>query len=206
MSTCDETSVQNVIDSKKNSKRSRKKPSRFQDSCTSSSSDDTDKNNEDDEGLGLDNLETKVLPSFHYDGSDNGNIKHTEADVDDLLETQELNYGDFFEDHPTYSDRALTKKLAIRSVERVQIPGIEAKKITSMGKDVQVTKHPYQPNKSGKTESSNDSKNPLAASSAVVSNNNSNLINEVNHDSVAASSTGRKKVQQIKLTLLLNSQ
>lgn len=71
-------------------------------------------------GLGLDNLETKILPSFHYDGSDNGNIKHTEADVDDLLETQELNYGDFFEDHPTHSDRALTKKLTIRSVERVR--------------------------------------------------------------------------------------
>lgn len=62
-----------------------------------------------------------------------------------------------------------------------------------MGKDVQVTKDPYQPNKSGKTESSNDSKNPLAASSAVKSNNNSNMINEVNHDSVAASSTGMKK-------------
>ncbi|XP_074109294.1 uncharacterized protein LOC141534049 [Cotesia typhae] len=29
-----------------------------------------------------------------------------------------------------------------------EIPGIEAKKITSMGKDVQVTKDPYQPNKS----------------------------------------------------------
>ncbi|XP_044585076.1 uncharacterized protein LOC123265417 isoform X2 [Cotesia glomerata] len=166
MSTCDEKSVQDVINEKL-STRQRKKPSRFLKSPNSYSHSDNDENNdnEDDEGFGADDALKKIdLPTFNYHGNNSG-----EKSPELLVETQELDYGMFLEDHPTFKKQTVT-----------EIPGFDAKKEKDVNKDCQIVQN-VKSSCLNKNETLNDPESTSTASTtagSMESTQNSNAINK----------------------------
>ncbi|GBP11413.1 hypothetical protein EVAR_92921_1 [Eumeta japonica] len=125
MSTCDESSVKNIVDNEKPNKRRRKKPARYDDGKSLSNCDSDDQDNGSDkkaEGKESDDPKKLTLPSFNYKtGYETNNDHQTEQYQDDLLDTQVLDYGDYFDDppHPNYRKSVVTSKPVIWSVETV---------------------------------------------------------------------------------------
>lgn len=122
LSTSDEAAMSRLQDGQTlGAKRERKRPGRFlvKESDRSSSSDDDSTDMQNDN-------ETTPKHQFHYDsGNDSSKV---------VEETQDLDYGDFFENHPKHSTKPKSKNINVRKIEKITHPTIKNKTSQSIDK------------------------------------------------------------------------
>ncbi|KAJ8968792.1 hypothetical protein NQ314_002100 [Rhamnusium bicolor] len=89
----------------------------------------------------LDDSDKVKLPSFEYDGGNDINPTEQLGDGD-FAETQELDYGNYFDDplHPSFKQSVVISKPVVSKIETVVIPGIGRESTTSVDKNFQKLK------------------------------------------------------------------
>ncbi|XP_044591397.1 uncharacterized protein LOC123269628 [Cotesia glomerata] len=121
-STSDEAAMSRLQDGQTlGTKRERKRPGRFldQESDRASSSDDYSRDMQNDK-------ETTPKHQFHYDSGHDSSK--------DVEETQELDYSDFFENHPQHSTKPKSKNINVRKIENITHTIIKSKTSQSIDK------------------------------------------------------------------------
>ncbi|KAJ8954102.1 hypothetical protein NQ314_007160 [Rhamnusium bicolor] len=143
----------------------------------------------------LDDSDKVKLPSFEYDGGND--IDPTEQLGDgDFAETQELDYGNYFDDppHPSFKQSVVISKPVVSKIETVVIPGIGRESTTSVDKNFQKLKSLSEYNL-GQSKHLNNPESKSTTNHGVGKEDN--VINQNLHDdskNAAGSSTTKKSV------------
>ncbi|KAJ8972777.1 hypothetical protein NQ314_000045, partial [Rhamnusium bicolor] len=143
----------------------------------------------------LDDSDKVKLPSFEYNGGND--IDPTEQLGDgDFAETQELDYGNYFDDppHPSFKQSVVISKPVVSKIETVVIPGIGRESTTSVDKNFQKLKSLSEYNL-GQSKHLNNPESKSTTNHGVGKEDN--VINQNLHDdskNAAGSSTTKKSV------------
>ncbi|XP_046481737.1 uncharacterized protein [Neodiprion pinetum] len=183
LATSDETTVLNIDDKENNpSKRTRQLLLRYQKSEESSDDNEEEKDN---------NQKNKSLPEKNFDYKSNKIV----ADSDDLLETQPLDYSDFF-DGEEYNNlrehETSNKKILVTSIETVKLPFV----LAEADKSSQAPQHIFIKKNNG---SNDDAKNNN--STQLDNASKDKMPNEIIHQKNSEKKQWLLTIMQLSLVL-----